>query len=215
MRKIILASALIISTLSVFAQEGIPTSSDKDSQTQVFFEKPKPEWREKLRYGGSAWLEFFGTFYIDFSPIVGYELNDKGTVVGIGANFIFLGTFSFSGSPNRNNMTKNNNTAFGPKVFIRQQVFKRFFAHAEYEFINAYADQFYSYNLNTNDPNKKVWGSSPLIGAGFYQGGDGRRGSFISLMYNLGYPNRGFVSPQSLPFLGSQSPITFRYGFLF
>jgi len=207
MRKIILMSALIISTLSVFSQEGIPTSSDKDSQTQVFFEKPKPEWKEKLRYGGTFWLGFFGAFYIDASPMIGYEINDKGTVAGIGANFIFQGTF------NRNSAANTNNTIFGPKIFIRQQVFKRFFAHAEYEFINAYADQFYSYNLNTTDPSKRVWGSSPLIGAGFYQGGDGRRGSFISLMYNLGYPNRGFISPQSL--LGNQTPITLRYGFLF
>jgi hypothetical protein len=207
MRKIILMSALIISTLSVFSQEGIPTSSDKDSQTQVFFEKPKPEWKEKLRYGGTFWLGFFGAFYIDASPMIGYELNDKGTVAGIGANFIFQGTF------NRNSAANTNNTIFGPKIFIRQQVFKRFFAHAEYEFINAYADQFYSYNLNTTDPSKRVWGSSPLIGAGFYQGGEGRRGSFISLMYNLGYPNRGFISPQSL--LGNQTPITLRYGFLF
>lgn len=207
MRKIILVSTLIISTLGVFAQEGIPTSSDKDSQTQVFFEKPKPEWKEKLRYGGTFWLGFFGAFYIDASPMIGYELNDKGTVAGIGANFIFQGTF------NRNSAANTNNTIFGPKIFIRQQVFKRFFAHAEYEFINAYADQFYSYNLNTTDPSKRVWGSSPLIGAGFYQGGDGRRGSFISLMYNLGYPNRGFISPQSL--LGNQTPITLRYGFLF
>jgi len=207
MRKIILASALIISTLSVFAQEGIPTSGDKDSQTQVFFEKPKPEWKEKLRYGGTFWLGFFGAFYIDASPMVGYELNDKGTGAGIGANFIFQGTF------NRNSATNTNNTIFGPKLFIRQQVFKQFFAHAEYEFINAYADQFYSFNINSNDPNKRIWGSSPLIGAGFYQGGNGRRGSCISLMYNLGYPNRGFISPQSL--LGSQTPITLRYGFLF
>lgn len=207
MRKIILASALIISTLSLFAQEGIPTSDDKDSQTQVFFEKPKPEWKEKLRYGGTFWLGFFGAFYIDASPMVGYELNDKGTVAGIGANFIFQGTF------NRNSATNTNNTIFGPKIFVRQQVFKRFFAHAEYEFINAYADQFYSYNLNTTDPSKRIWGHSPLIGAGFYQGGDGRRGSFISLMYNLGYPNRGFISPQSL--LGNETPITLRYGFLF
>jgi hypothetical protein len=210
MRKIFLASALIISTLSVFAQEGIPTSSDKDSQTQVTFEKPKPEWKEKLRYGGTFWLGFFGAFYIDASPMVGYELNDKGTVAGIGANFIFQGTF------NRNSATNTNSTIFGPKIFVRQQVFKRFFAHAEYEFIRADAYQFYSYVENPVNPSaafKKVWGHSPLIGAGFYQGGDGKHGSFISVMYNLGYPNRGFISPQSL--LGNETPITLRYGFLF
>lgn len=207
MRKIILACVLVISTLSIFAQEQIPTSGDKDKQTQVYFEKPRPEWKDKLRYGGTFWLGFFGAFYIDASPMIGYELNDKGTVAGIGGTFIFQGTF------NRNAATNTNNTIFGPKIFLRQQVFKRFYAHAEYEFIRAYADQFYSFIPANADPNKKVWGSSPLIGAGFYQGGDGRRGSFITLMYNLGYPNRGFISPQSL--LGSQTPITLRYGFLF
>ncbi|WP_238807126.1 hypothetical protein [Emticicia aquatica] len=207
MRKIILMSILTIITLSVFAQESIPTSGDKDSQTQVFFEKPKPAWKEKLRYGGNFWLGFFGAFYIDASPMVGYELNDKGTIAGVGGTFIFQGTF------NRNSSTNTNNVIFGPKLFVRQQVFKRFFVHAEYEFINAYADQFYSFNEQTGDPNKKQWGSSPLIGAGFYQGSDGRRGSFISLMYNLGYPNRGFISPQSL--LGNGFPLTLRYGFLF
>lgn len=208
MRKTILVFALIISTLSyAFAQEGIPTSGDKDSQTQVYFEKPKPEWKQKLRYGGNLWLGFFGAFYVDVSPMLGYELNDKGTVAGIGATFIYQGTF------NRNSATNTSNVTFGPKVFVRQQVFKRFYAHAEYEFIRAYANQFYSFNEITGDPNKKVWGNSPLIGAGFYQGGDGSRGSFITLMYNLGYPNRGYISPQSL--LGSQTPITLRYGFLF
>jgi hypothetical protein len=207
MRKISLIIALIITTLGAFAQEGIPTSPTTDKPTEVFFEKPKPEWKEKLRYGGNFWLGFFGAFYIDLSPMVGYELNEKGTVAGVGANFIFQGTF------NRNTANNTNNTVFGPKIFVRQQVFKRFFAHAEYEFMNARADQFYSYIDTSQDPAKKRWGASPLIGAGFYQGGDGRRGSFISLMYNLGFPNKGFISPQSL--LGSQTPITLRYGFLF
>lgn len=208
MRKIILVTVLIISGLSnIFAQEQIPTSGDTDKQTQVYFEKPRPEWKDKIRYGGNFWLGFFGAFYIDASPMVGYELNEKGTVAGVGGTFIFQGTF------NRNSSTNTNNVVFGPKIFVRQQVFKRFFAHAEYEFINARADQFYSYIDTSTDPAKKRWGGSPLIGAGFYQGGDGRRGSFISLMYNLGFPNSGFISPQSL--LGSQTPVTLRYGFFF
>ena len=211
MRKIILVSTLIISTLSaVSAQEQIPTSGDKDKPTEVSFEKPRPEWKDKLRYGGNFWLGFFNSFYIDVSPMVGYELNQKGTVAGVGANFIYQGTF------NRNSSTNTNDFTYGPKVFVRQQVFKRFFAHAEYEFIRAYADQFYSYIPDVANPTsayKKKWGGSPLIGAGFYQGGDGRHGSFISVMYNLGFPNNGFISPQGI--LGNQSPITLRYGFLF
>ncbi len=210
MRKIFITCVFLLILNHTFAQNDIPVSKNEEQQTQILYEKPRPEWMNKLRYGGNIWLGFFGTFYIDASPMIGYDLNDKGTVAGLGATFIFQGTF------NRNSSSNSNSTIFGPKVFVRQQIYRSFYAHAEYEFVNAYADQFYSYIPDLNNPsaaNKKVWGSSPLLGIGFYQGGGGNRGSFITLMYNMGYPNRGFISPQSL--LGSQTPITLRYGFLF
>jgi len=61
---------------------------------------------------------------------------------------------------------------------------------------------------------KKKWGGSPLIGAGFYQGRTGQqRGSFVSLMYNLGAPSFGFISPQGLG--ANNSPILIRIGYFF
>ncbi|WP_259017065.1 hypothetical protein [Emticicia fluvialis] len=198
MRKAFLTLTLLICAFAAFAQEEEPQQKEKP----IFFEQPKPAWKEKLRYGGNLWLGFFGAFYIDVSPMVGYELGEKGTVAGLGANLIYQGNFN-----------QNGNLVYGPKLFVRQQVFRSIFIHAEYEMMNAYASQFYSFNPNTPVTDiKKKWEGSPLLGAGFYQGRGGNRGSFISLMYNLGYPNRGFISPQGLG--GNNSPIVVRFGFL-
>lgn len=202
MRKILLTFTLIICAFTAFSQEEEPQEPPRENP--IFFEQPKPAWKDKLRYGGNFWLGFFGAFYIDVSPMVGYEVTEKGTVVGLGANLIYQGTFNGAG-----------NFVYGPKLFVRQQLFKSIFAHAEYEMMNAYTHQFYSYIPNPTNPypdGKKKWEGSPLIGAGFYQGRGGQRGSYLALMYNLGYPNRGFISPQGLG--GNNSPIVIRFGFL-
>lgn len=199
MRKIILTTTLIISTLYGFSQEQIP----EEKERPIFFEKQTPAWKEKMIYGGNVWLGFFGSFYVDVSPMVGYRLTEKGTYGGLGATFIYQGGWQQS----------NGEFMYGPRIWLRQSVFKSVFVHAEYEFMNAYSDRFYSYNGNPNTVTKK-WEGSPLIGAGFYQGRGARdKGSFISLMYNLGYPAKGFVSPQGLG--GNQSPLILRYGFMF
>jgi hypothetical protein len=201
MRKFFLTITLIISAFAAFSQEDEPQEKEKPA----FFEQPRPAWKDKLRYGGGVWAGFWGAFYIDVSPMVGYEVSDKGTVVGVGANLIYQGTFN-----------NNGNLVYGPRLFIRQQLFRSIFAHAEYEMMNAYANQFYSFIPDPLDPSKaniKKWGGSPLIGVGFYQNRQAQRGSYLSLMYNLGYPNNGFISPQGL--IVSNSPVTLRFGFLF
>lgn len=201
MRKFFLTITLITCTFIAFAQEEEPQEKEKPA----FFEQPKPAWKDKLRYGGNFWLGFWGAFYIDVSPMVGYEVSNKGTVVGLGANLIYQGVFNGSGS-----------FVYGPKLFVRQPIFRSIFAQAEYEMMNAYTHQFYSYIPDPTNPfpdGKKKWEGSPLIGAGFYQGRQGQRGGYLALMYNLGYPNKGFISPQGLG--GNNSPIVIRYGFLF
>lgn len=199
MRKIFLTITLTICAFAAFSQEEEPQEKEKPA----FFEQPKPAWKDKLRYGGNFWLGFWGAFYVDVSPMVGYEVTNKGTVVGLGANLIYQGVFNGGGD-----------FIYGPKIFVRQPVFRSIFVQAEYEMMNAYSNQFYSFNAGTPVTDiKKKWEGSPLIGAGFYQGRQGQRGSYLALMYNLGYPNRGFISPQGLG--GNNSPIVIRYGFLF
>lgn len=60
----------------------------------------------------------------------------------------------------------------------------------------------YFYNWK-DDGTERKWGGSPLLGIGMYQNRTrSQNGSFISIMYNLGSPSFGFVSPQSLGEMG-------------
>ncbi len=172
-------------------------STEKNLAT---FEKPKPAWRSNMRYGGNIGLGFFGAFYVDASPMIGYDVTGKNTVVGVGGSFIFQGQYRGTGA-----------MAYGGRVFVRQAIWRMVFAQAEYEYMNANRLQFYG------EPPTAVgqkWGGSPLIGLGIYRsGGNQQKGGFISIMYNTGAPNKGFISPQSLG--GRTSGLSLRYGFLF
>jgi hypothetical protein len=207
MRKFFIATALIISTLSVIAQEE-PKEKEGEKESPIFFEKPKPAWQQKLRFGGNFWLNFWNALYVDASPMAGYELTDKGTVAGLGVAMIYQGSIG-------RNSNRDNSFAYGPRFFVRQQIYKPVFAHLEYELINARNYQFNSFSNPTGAPITsftRKWEGAPYIGLGFYQGrGNRGRGSFIMVMYNLTYPDRGFISP--LQFGGDRSPLVLRLGF--
>jgi hypothetical protein len=192
---------LMISFSTSVAQR---TEPQEEEEEQIYFEKPKSMFKSNLRYGGNIWLGFFGAFYIDASPMVGYEITEAGTVVGVGGSFIYQGGYNSGG-----------NLMAGPRFFIRQPIWRSIFAHAEYELMNAPENRFYSY-INPNLPPASLtrkWEGSPLIGAGFYQGRmREQRGSFISIMYNVGSTyGKGFISPQGLG--GNNSPWVLRFGF--
>jgi hypothetical protein len=175
---------------------------EEDKEAPILFEKPKPAWKQNLHYGGNVWLGFWGAFYVDASPMAGYDVTGKGTILGLGASIIYQGLYKQSGS-----------LAYGGRVFLRQAVWRSIFAQTEYELMNASNNANNFYNWKVDGPERK-WGGSPLIGLGLYQGRTRQqKGSFISLMYNLGSPSFGFVSPQSLG--GNGSPIVIRIGYFF
>lgn len=200
---------LAFSTYS-FAQITTPPPPDEEEEQEpeFTFEKPKSAFSQRLHYGGNIWLGFFGAFYIDASPMAGVEVTEAGTIVGLGATFIYQGGFNQGGT-----------VAAGPRLFVRQPVWRTVFAHAEYELVNATADRFYDYSTDVNRaPGENIgrkWGGSPLVGLGFYQNRSRQqKGSFISVMYNLGYSyGKGFVSPQGLG--GNNSPLVLRFGYFF
>ena len=199
MQKSIIIIFILLVGFQAFSQE----MPQPEEEKPVFFEQPTSNFKEKMHYGGNVWAGFFGSFYVDLSPMAGYEITDKGTIAGLGATFIYQGGFNQGGT-----------AMAGPRIFIRQAVWRSIFAHAEYELINAPRKQFYSSNGSAEAFPRK-WEGSPLIGAGFYQGRSReQKGSFISVMYNIGYSyNRGFISPQGLG--GNDSPFLLRFGFFF
>lgn len=206
MLKKLLTLFILLCSVQVFAQEMPIPEEDKP----IYFEQPKSNFKENLHYGGNVWLGFFGTFYADLSPMAGYELNEMGTVAGLGATFIYQGSYYSDGK---------GVAMAGPRIFVRQPIWRSIFAHAEYEIINAPISQFYSFDpdnvVSGLEEYPRKWEGSPLVGLGFYQGGNRQQsGSFISVMYNLGHAyGKGFVSPQGLG--GSDSPLVLRLGFFF
>jgi hypothetical protein len=192
--KYLICAALLVN-IGAAAQE---KTVEEEAPAPLFSDKKiKPIWMEKLRYGGSIALQFWGQLYIDLSPMVGYELGNSGkTVVGLSPTANYIGTF------------KAGNYAAGGRVFIRQSLFRKIFAHAEFETINAPSAQFYQFQAT--DP-KRSWGQTPYIGLGLYQGGKAHKGPFIMILANPLYPNKGYKSPYQ--FGGGDSPLTLRVGF--
>lgn len=195
----------LTSVAQIMPQEEPLDEADKQ-QTEVKIKKERPEWLEKVHYGGNIWGGFFGQLFIDVAPMVGYEITEAGTIAGVGATFVYRGQFQ----------GQNNSLAVGPKIFVRQPIWRSFFAHAEYELVNSDERDFYPFPFVTpNDPNfvpQRKWGGSPLIGLGMYQGRNREQGgSFISVMYNLGYNSVGYINPQGIG--GNGSPIVLRFGF--
>lgn len=178
---------------------------EEQEEKPVLFEEPKPAWKQRMHYGGNVWVQFWGALYADVSPMAGYDVTDKGTIVGLGASFIYQGSSVYG--------QKNNNIAVGGRAFVRQKVWRPIFAQAEYELMNAPNTETNFYKWEVEGPSRK-WGGSPLIGLGFYQGrGAEQRGSFISVMYNMGAPSFGYRSMQT--FGGSGSPFVIRIGYFF
>lgn len=197
---------LLLIQISVKAQTTEEETPPPPPEKPVYFEEPKSPFWQNLHYGGNLWLAVYGQFYADVSPMAGIDITDKGTIAGLGGTFIYQGGYRQKGS-----------LAVGPSLFIRQKLFKSFFAHAEYQLINAFENNFYSYDQNivvNQDRLKRKWEGSPLLGLGLYQGRKGQQGGpYISVLYNFGADiGKGFISPQSLG--GNSSPFTLRIGFL-
>lgn len=208
MHKILLFLFLSLNVTAQIIPQAEPLeeeSTEEQEEKPVLFEEPKPAWKQKMHYGGNIWVQFWGALFADVSPMVGYDVTDKGTIVGLGASFIYQGSSVYR--------QKNNNIAVGGRVFVRQKVWRPIFAQAEYEFMNAPNSDRNFYNWDVDGSTRK-WGGSPLVGLGFYQGRNAeQRGSFISVMYNLGAPSFGYRSMQT--FGGSGSPFVIRIGYFF
>jgi hypothetical protein len=175
-----------------------------DSSTRHVAPPEMTKWetaKSKLHYGGNAWASYFNGLFLDLSPTLGYDLNEKGTMLGLS-----LAIVSFGNSPKQ-----EERLSIGPRVFVRQPIWKSIFAHGEIEAMHASKSQFNDAPQLVTDFSKD-WRVSPLVGLGFYQGGGGQqRGSFISVLYNLN--NSGYVSPYSL--FGRGSLYVFRVGIIF
>ncbi len=201
LKKLLSGAFLCLLCSTAIAQDEAPTKEEEVPKPLFGDKKIRPAWMEKLRYGGNAYAQFWGNFSIDLSPMVGYEIGNSGkTVAGLGLALSYIGQF------------KAGDFGYGPRIFMRQNVFRGIFVHAEYEMMNAKDYYFLNYTPPTTiTPSKRVWGGTPYIGLGLYRGGKQTKGPFISVLINPLYPNKGYQSPFTIG--GANSPLSLRIGF--
>lgn len=135
----------------------------------------KSVW-ERLVPGGNFGFSFGDQWYIDLSPSLGYQINDR-MVAGAGVIYnAYGGTF---------NGIKYKYERYGGFVFARHKIYQSFYANAEFEFINVPDER--------QAEDARTWIINPLVG-GSYIVPLGNRGGFqVSLLYNLNY--QPYLSP--------------------
>lgn len=178
MRKLILYSSLFILSL------GCLNSIAQDS-TMIRKHPPKKNFADKIFWGGNVGIQFGNETFVDVSPLVGYKFTDK-ISAGIGATYQYYSYRYLSYNFETN--------VYGGRVFGRYYFTDYLFGHAEYEYLNLEAFDFYR---------RRVDVGSLMAGAGYIQRFSDRAGIMAMVLYN-------FTESTYTPY---QNPI-FRVGFI-
>jgi hypothetical protein len=147
--------------------------------------KPAGSFRDRLVPGGNFGFNIGNTWFIDLSPSLGYQVNDR-LVSGAGISYVAYGT-----------KVMNVNLKwerYGGMVFGRYRLLDAIFANAEMEMLN----------VEDETLGKRVWIVNPLVGASYIMPFGKRGGLQASLLYNLNY------NPALSPY---PSPVIWRLGF--
>ena len=138
MKKILLLSILIFTSLTLSAQTRSGTISDvqRGGQNQRQDEQ-RGFQRENLRFGGNFGLRFGGITFIDVSPIVGYQFTNR-FLAGVGVTYNFYSDRRFQPPLT---MSVIGGTTFA-QFSIVQIPALHIFARVEYSLLNQQVDFF-------------------------------------------------------------------------
>ncbi|MGB3948679.1 MAG: hypothetical protein WBM13_11895 [Bacteroidia bacterium] len=114
--------------------------------------KPKPDFMDKLFWGGNFGLQFGTASFVELSPLVGYKVTPKFSL-GVGVTYQY---YSF-----KDRFYNFETNVFGGRVFSRYLFTDYLFAHAEYEYLNLEAFDFAT--------PRRVDVTSILAGGGYVQ----------------------------------------------
>lgn len=136
--------------------------------TMIRKNKPKARFWDKVFWGGNFGLQFGTSTFIDVSPLVGYRITEK-VSAGVGATYQY---FHY-----RDRFYDLETNVFGGRVFGRYQFTDYLFGHAEYEYLNLEAFDFY--------PSRRVDVTSILAGGGYMQRFGNNSAMVAMILYNF------------------------------
>ncbi len=166
---------LCISTSNAFAQDS----------AMLRKHPPKQNFRDKIFFGGNVGLQFGNQTFIDVSPAVGYKFTEK-ISAGIGVTYQY---YRF-----KDKYYDFETNVYGGRVFGRYHFTQNFFGHAEYEYLNLEAFDFFR---------RRVDVVSIFGGVGYIQRLSDNAGIMAMILYNF---NESRYSPYINPI--------FRVGFV-
>jgi|GEM_PF-658647 hypothetical protein len=140
---------------------------------------PETDFSQKLVPGGNFGLSLGNPWFLDLSPNLGYQVNER-LVSGAGLSYVAYGT--------RIGNVRFRWERYGGMLFSRYRLFDSFFANAELEMLN----------VEDEEIGKRVWMVNPLVGGSYIMPFGKRGGLQASLLYNLNY--NPSLSPYPYPF---------------
>ncbi|MFY0591312.1 hypothetical protein [Roseivirga sp.] len=169
MRKIILASLLIVLSYGMASAQVYFEEEEKDSIT----------FKDRLYFGGNFSLNLGNRFtFIDISPLAGYLLTDDFSV-GAGINYLYVSR-QFVNVFNGDRFEFSNGV-YGGRLFARHNVLDDYFAHVEVETVNTEVVEFDISGSRVF----RDWVPGFFVGGGLFQQVLGRGGVNVTLLYNL------------------------------
>jgi hypothetical protein len=141
------------------------------AQAQQQEEAPEKKGFDKDRifFGGNVGMRLNEAFYLDLSPLAGYQLTPKFSS-GLGI------TYRYFKAPEQAGFS-----IYGARVFSRYDIHKPFFIYTEYENLNIATE----YVVNEGKFTSRKWIPSLFAGGGILQPLGKGIGLSISIMYNF------------------------------
>ncbi len=127
MKRFLMVLALLITGLSVCAQEDDYARDDRADEKPMKNNAPKKKFTDNLFLGGGLGLQFGTITSINVSPTIGYRIIPS---LHTGVTFIYNYYQDNRYTP------KFSTSSYGGSVFLRWVFFKGLFAHAEFETLN-------------------------------------------------------------------------------
>lgn len=179
MRIVILSFLCLIFAIAANAQFD-PDYDEPEEKDTTQTEKPqeprdnqddeieyKPTFLERTYVGGNIGLSFGSNFFfLDVSPLAGYDIIPQVWSVGLGATYRYQRWFG------------NNFDIYGGRAFTRINIGNTFFLHGEFEYLSFVPTSITSVG-------ERLWGDNILGGGGIWFNKSDRGGFYLLVLYAL------------------------------